>query len=421
MLVGGALIGSCPATRSPVAQAPGSVSPGAAGSKDHALLAANASMYVTFRPGDAGRPDRAPLSPSLEPGLFPLEQMFGIDLRAADTIARLGVDAQRPTVLSMGIVDPKRLSDLLASPTVPPEEASFSVRSALVVPVVDMARALAALPQVMDAAKCVPPRADADRWARWLGRLEGPADRRSAETSDAAYLCASELGAAVVRLNIARRELRWVAAVGDHAPLTAASGELAPEPALSDRLEREHFFSERAAAFSTPAAGARLIAATGLIKTRAGLAGITPEQRPVLWRKGARELGASQRLVESPPVSISELLITDQGSSWTLTKEGRELISPLAGRQDLTLKDLRGTIAARLKPGGVFADPAILGDTLHEAGDMAPALVIQFLWPHAIAFDAAHPGDAQLLAASREAEAAKVDIDVARGRVSVAR
>src|SRR5688572_27257897 len=155
-----ALIGACSAARPPGTQARAAASGGAAGSKDDALLAADASMYITFRPGDVGSADRGPLSPTVAPGLIPLQQMFGVELRDAGTIARLGVDAQRPTVLSMGIVDPKRLSALLASPDVPPQEASFSVRSALVVPVVDVARALAALPQVMDAAKCVAPRGD---------------------------------------------------------------------------------------------------------------------------------------------------------------------------------------------------------------------------------------------------------------------
>src|SRR5688572_11020262 len=91
LLLGAAWIGGCSAKPQPLTPAPAPGSLAAAGSKDDALLAANASMYVTFRPV-ASRAERTPLSVAIGPGMFPLKQMFGVDLRDANTLARLGVD-----------------------------------------------------------------------------------------------------------------------------------------------------------------------------------------------------------------------------------------------------------------------------------------------------------------------------------------
>jgi len=291
------------------------------------------------------------------------------------------------------------------------------VRLLLVVPVVDANRAQAALDVLMNASACVRPRADAARWAAFVARLPNTDERRTAEGSNATYLCMTELAAVVVRMNPARRELRWFVASGEGSLLTAAAAPVRPAPELGDHLRREGFFSARVAMFKTPVEDARGMTALGLIKSRAGLAGVEASMRPLMWKKGAREVSASLRLVESPPRLFSGMLIAERVLSWTLTDEGRTFFSSLPVPSTTNAKSFREAIAGTLKPAGLFANPRELADAIHEGGDMTPMLVRTALWPHAIAFAAAHPGAEPILPTFFDDDSARVEIDIKGGHV----
>jgi hypothetical protein len=219
-----------------------------------------------------------------------------------------------------------------------------------------------------------------------------------------------------VNVDPARREIRWVTAAGQGSLLTAASDKLDLDRALAGRLRREGFFSARAAMFVTPTGDARAQAALGLTKTMAGLSGITAELHPRLWKKGAQEMGAPQRLIESPPVLLAGMLGADGVFSWTLTDEGRRFFASLRIRPGTSVKTFKSLIAAKLKPAGAFKDPQLLDDTQHEGGSMMPWLVQHALWPHAIAFAAAHP-DAKPLRTFFDDEDASLEVDAKAGRI----
>jgi hypothetical protein len=393
----------------------GSPKPQPVSAKDAArtdvAVAANAGSYSAFR-----------LLPSAESPVPPtfamlIRQKLNVDVADPRVLANLTVDRDRSIVMSSGIVDPGHLQALLASPEVPPETVPLLIRDLLVVPVTDPTRALAALDQLVPDRDCVRPRGQAKRWATWLDQLEDPGDRRTAQTSDAAYLCVFELSKAVVRVDRARREIHWVSAGGIGSLLTAASEKVELDGALADRLRREGFFSARAAMFTTPAGDAHLQAALGLLKTRMGLMGVTADLRPRLWRKGAHEMGAPQRLIESPPVLLEGMVGADGVFTWMLTGEGRKFFASLRVQHGTSVKSLKARIAATLKPGGVFRDARELADTQHEAGSMSPTLIRHALWPHAIAFAAAHPDAKMSFLSFFDDENASVDVDVAAGRV----
>ena len=374
-------------------------------------VAANAGTYSAFR--------LLPSSESPVPPTFAtlLRQKFDVDIGDPRILADLTVDRDRSIVMSTAIVDPDRLQALLASPEVPPETVPLLIRDLFVMPVTDPARALAALAQLMPARDCIRPRGEAKQWAAWLDQLQDPSDRRTAQNSDAAYLCVFELTKAVVRVDRARREIHWVSAGGIGSLLTAASEKVELDRALGDRLRREGFFSARAAMFTTPTGDAHTWAALGLLKTRMGLMGVAAELRPRLWRKGAYEMGAPQRLIESPPVLFDGMLGADGVFSWTLTSEGRKFFASLQVPPGTSVKSLKALIAAKLKPGGAFRDARVLVDTQHEAGSMSPTLIRNALWPHAIAFAAAHPDAKVSFLSFFDDENASLDVDVTAGRV----
>jgi hypothetical protein len=398
---------AAPPSRAAPAQTPPSAADPPAGAGD-VPLAADAGTYFSFfaRSGVAAALGNQ------------VRQLFHADLFEPGNLARIGIDPQRPVVHSSTIVEPVYLQQQLACLEKPP---SFVIRSLLVVPVLDPARAEAALDEVLSKTACTRRHDPPARRTAWIDQLRDPEDRRAAETSDAAYLCVEEEGrwAGVVRLNPARRELRWVIATGDGSLLAAASAAVPLAKDLNDRLQRDGFFSAAQALFKTPGGDARAVAALGLNKTRAGLAGITADQRPRLWRKGAQEMGAPQRLVESPPVLFSGFMADDRALTWTLTAEGRRFFSSLALRRGATTKLLKEAIAKKLKPGGVFSDVAQLSDAIHEAGNLGSLLVRHELWPHAIAFAAAHPGAQTLDLTEFNDEAAQVEVDLDAGRVRV--
>jgi len=149
----------------------------------------------------------------------------------------------------------------------------------------------------------------------------------------------------------------------------------------------------------------------------AGLAGVSEDQRSWLWKKGAEELRAWQRLIDSPPVLTSAMLAADGVFSWTLTDEGRAFFSSLHVEPGTDARTFKEKIAAKLKSSGAFADPDTLDRTLHEAGKAAPDLVRHALWAHAIAFAAAHPAAKPRLATFFDDEDGEVEVDAPAGRV----
>ena len=72
----------------------------------------------------------------------------------------------------------------------------------------------------------------------------------------------------------------------------------------------------------------------------------------------------------------------DDAVSWGLTGEGLALFQSVARPRD---------VPGALKLAGVLADPKVLSDTIHEAGDGASVLAALFLWPQVLTFYSAHP------------------------------
>jgi len=372
-------------------------------------------MYTAFFFSGTGESAAAPAE---IPGWGPRAwEMFGANLLNTDSAAVIGVDPKRPVVMSTAIVDPARLRELLASPKAPPADVSFVIRILVVVPVIDPARAQAALDVLMRESVCARPRRIAARWASLLDRLREPEDRRTAETSDAAYLCMTDMAAIVVRINEARRELRWTVASGEGSVLTAAAAPVRPARELADRLQRDGFFSARMALFKLPGEDARAAIALGLIKTRAGIAGVDQSQRDRLWQRSVQEVTAAQRLVDSPPALFSGFLGADGAISWILTKEGRELFASPAFKTVKTTKGMKEAIAKTLRPGGAFTDASTMLDEIHKAGSSAELLIRHMLWPHILAVEATFPPGAPQIATDFDDERARVEIDLAAGRV----
>ena len=74
-----------------------------------------------------------------------------------------------------------------------------------------------------------------------------------------------------------------------------------------------------------------------------------------------------------------------------------------------------------LKLAGVFADPKVLSDTIHEAGDGASMLEILFLWPQVLTFNSAHPDVTLPFDMVFAGQDATVSIDRDQGRLLLRR
>ena len=255
----------------------------------------------------------------------------------------------------------------------------------IIVPVLDVARAEAALAPL---------------------RLPPECTRSTAGTI---YTCASIGRAVVARAHAATRELRLVIAIGDGNLVATASATLPRATALDDRLRRRGFFVPRShAMYTTPVGQMRGLTGTGLIKSLAGLNSVEEPLRRRIWPKSAHELGALQRLTDSPPHLFTDFLVVDDAVSWGLTGEGLALFQSVARPRD---------VPRALKPVGVFADPKVLADTVHEAGDAASILAALFLWPQLLSFSSAHPEVTLPLDLAFAAQDADVAIDRDQGRL----
>jgi hypothetical protein len=140
-----------------------------------------------------------------------------------------------------------------------------------------------------------------------------------------------------------------------------------------------------------------------------------------LWRQGVHEIGGLQRLIDSPPVLLSGMLFADEVFTWTLTSEGRTFFASLGIGAGTSVASFKASVATRLKPAGAFSDPIRLDRTQHEAGTMARMLVFHTLWPHAIAFAAAHPGVEPTFMTYLEHDVGRIELDVARSRLRLRR
>ena len=227
------------------------------------------------------------------------------------------------------------------------------------------------------------------------------------------YVCASIGRAAVARAHAATREIRLVIAAGDGDLVATASAPLPRATGLDDRLRRRGFFLPRShAMFTTPAGQARGLTATGLIRSLAGLAGVDAPAKRLIWQKSARELGAIQRLADSPPQLFTDFLAIDDAVSWGLTGEGLALFQTVAQARD---------VPRALNLAGVFADPMVLSDTIHQAGDGASIVAALFLWPHVLSFTSAHPEVPLPFDMAFAAQDADVSIDRDQGRLLLRR
>jgi hypothetical protein len=321
-------------------------------------------------------------------------QLVGVDLLDTTTLASLSPDRQRQVVMSWGIVEPGRLREILAARAPPARTDVFAVRFGVTVPVSDSAAAQAALARLPLDPACVrpPPRGDPGTWRAWLDRLPDPESRRAVQATDAAYLCASESHAAVVRLDRARAEVDWSLTLGWGGTLAAAAEPFAPAPELSDRLAREGFFDGRVALRTTPDEEARFHAAILLFKLSAGFDGLDPEGRAQLWPQAVREIGSFQRLVDGPPRLFSEMVSVDGATFWQLTPEGEAAFGSLPPAGLVNAEETSAGLARAIRLGGDFASPSALTQTVHEAGSSGGHLFQHFVWPHAAVFALAHPG-----------------------------
>ena len=107
-----ALMIACSATRPPATTTASPALP--ASPADDTLLAADAGNYTAFFISDAGAP------PGTSTFREEAWEMFGANLLDGDSAGVIGVDRQRPVVLSYPIVDGARLRELLADPHAPP-------------------------------------------------------------------------------------------------------------------------------------------------------------------------------------------------------------------------------------------------------------------------------------------------------------
>jgi hypothetical protein len=407
-----ALAGAC-ASRAPGPRTTAAPTSPALGSAP--TVAAHAGTVFTFRASPNG--EEAPVE--LRRMHVEMRQLFGIDIAAPHALARVGADPSRPVVVSWAIVDPAELQGLLSSPKAPARNTPFKIRSQIVLPVVDVARAGSALDELSMDPSCARATGEPARWSAALARLEETADRRAAGSGGIGYFCRGEFNASVARFDAARRELLWVAAVGSGALLAEAAAPITPDRALAERLQREGFFTAGVGAYATPSGEARLYTATGLIKIEAGISGIDPgEMRDRIWRQGVKEITATSRLVDGEPHLFTELRIADRVSSWTLTDAGRRFFASLqlAGTSDA--EQLRRAIIGTLKPTGLFADPNALVQSIHEAGSGAFMLIHHFLWPYALVFAASIPPDAiPSVAADWTGAGGMVEIDAQAGVV----
>jgi len=380
--------GACASAPPAPSPPPAAASPAAGSAAGTSPLVDGAGAYFVFRVSalqDAVR--AAPMA--LAPPSLQLRDMAGLDVVNADNAIILGYDPARSIILSWMIVDGTAMSRLLAAKDPPGRGTPHSVRCEIIVPVLDVARAEAALAQLRLPPDC----------------------RRNAD--GAIYVCASTGRAAVARAHASTREIRVVVAAGDGDLVATASAPLPRASALDARLRRRGFFLPRThAMFTTPAGQARGLTATGLIKSLAGLAGVDAPSKPLMWQKSARELGAIQRLTDCPPQLFTDFLTIDDAVSWGLTSEGLALFQSLAQARD---------VPRSLKLAGTFADPMVLSDTIHQAGDGASILAALFLWPQVLTFTSAHPDVPLSFDMVFAAQDATISIDRDQGRLLLRR
>jgi hypothetical protein len=365
-------------------------------------------------------PNKNDTLPEIQRMHVEFQKRLGVDVTDARSLAALGADPDRPIVVSWAIVDPARFGALLASSKPPARETPFVIRAQIVVPIVDPARAAQELAKLPADDACARPTGDPGRWTRWLGSLKKPADRRAAEDRSTAYACNSEDDYALLaRIDGARREVRWVSAVGTGALLADAAAPVAADEPLAARLQRDGFFGAGVGVYATPAAEARGYAAADMLKCQHGIAGIPEaDMRDFMWKKAVEEMGGGTRMVESAPRLFIDAMVTDRGASWTLTADGKAFFASLGLGSSSDPARLKRAIQARLKPTGVFASRAALAETIGVTGNGAYLLALHFLWPHGIAFVAANPGLVALPAGDLDAGSV-IEIDTQAGTLRV--
>jgi hypothetical protein len=377
------------------------------------LVAAHAGLLIAFGDSDL-TVAKAPQTSALQIARTQLRQLVGVDAFELARAAGLERDRTRPAVVSWGFTDPVEIDRILTLPdlqTIPP----FAMRSRLVLPVADVARTISAVGRMAEGSACGSPITGAPRWDAWRAGLHDPADARAIADPDLLLACLSGPMALVARIDRARRRLVVTSAGGDGG-LAAATAPVQEDRALAERLARQGFFSGAVSHFVAPADEARLYLSTQLIKLLAGLAGVEAEMRRALWRQGVSEILAGQRMVESPPVLFTDLMIVDQQRSWGLTEAGAAFFASLSLPPDCDLACLGRQMAGKVPPAGVFRSPETLEREIHNTGFGAYLLAQHFLWPHALAFAAAHPEASSLLDAEAGTDPAQVVALDAAGR-----
>jgi hypothetical protein len=374
-----------------------------------------AGAGATFAVRLPAEPSQGPSLPELDIGRAQVRQTLGIDPWDPNSVAAFAADRDRSIVMSWGIVDPARLRELLATPDPPTRATAFAIRFRVSLPVIDASAALAGLERLQIGPRCARPSGDQRLWRQWLDRLASTDERRAAESAGAAYLCASEGQAVVARVNRARREIRWVVAMGIGETFVAATNPFSSDPELADRLTREGFFAARTAYYTTPPDEARMFAASNLLNVLSFVPRLDASERQIVWSVAVRELGTPAGLVESPPRLFSETFRVDDVTSWTLTAEGEALFSSLSLDPPADLVAAR--LARAVHPAGPFASEPELKRKVEEAGIGAVSLAHHFLWPHLVAFAAAHPNAGPVFPVPFSHPPARLELDRGRHRL----
>jgi hypothetical protein len=384
-------------------------------------LAANGSAYIALRAPDTTAASAIQLPPESQGFLDSLDTLFDFNVLKVDTMAALAVDRSRPVVVSFGIVDAELVDGLFASTEPPTGEVPLAIRFFVTVPTEDLQTAEAALQRMADKPTCGRPGGDSGRWSAWLKKLENPSDRRAARAANASLICLSKV-ALVARLDRSRREVQWVAAHAVGSSVAAALAPVPSAPAMVARLERLGFFSARVAFYTTPVDLARNVMAMGAFGPIAIVAGVEASLRRQLWNSGMQEVAGLGRLVESGPRLFSDYLVLDGAVSWGLTPEGQALFSSLRLPAGTNVRGLLTAVERQVKPGGVFASPQTLTDTVRRVGAdrcLLPANL--FLWPHLAAFAKAHPGERPVLPVGLTDHSATVELDSKQARLRLRR
>lgn len=332
-------------------------------------LAANASGYFALRSGE----DLGGSESDLAPAIARLRALFapfmGIDLFDDSTRRRLGVSDDYPILISWNIFDDE-LTRWLASKEPPSPGTPLHIRTEVRVQLIEAKTATSFLQQTGLGAHCSRP-----------GRIAGVAVE---------FACQNGQGVGAAWVDQDRRSMRWTIVLGAQ-ELAQAVVDLPRAPKLVSQLQQEGFFTARFGYYATRELMARGTAGMMMLLNFAGLDGVDPSMREMLWSKGLKEMREVIAFGDSPPRLFVSFMNRDGHRSWHLTAEGQALFSETRVSSARTPEQMNAALGKLVRPGGSFATAKDLSWAI-KLSKRTPELIALFLWPHALAFNDSHPG-----------------------------